>query len=171
MLKKFIRWLDDWFEEVFVSIMLALLIAMLGTEVFSRFVIGKSITWIEELCHYLFIWSSYIGIAVAIKRKEQIRILCLVDFMRKVCPAAVKWMYLASELSFAAFCLYVVYISKGMMDSMVMFPQVSGALEIDMIYAYAIIPASMILVAFRTFQRVWRDWKEGTMDYVNNPEG
>ena len=48
-----LRWLDDWAEEFCVSVMLALLVLLLGMEVFSRFLLGKSFSWMEELC-YLF---------------------------------------------------------------------------------------------------------------------
>ena len=70
-----LRWLDDWAEEFCVSVMLALLVLLLGMEVFSRFLLGKSFSWMEELCRYLFVWSSYIGVAIAVKHKEQLRIL------------------------------------------------------------------------------------------------
>ena len=35
--------------------MLALLVLLLGMEVFSRFLLGKSFSWMEELCRYLFV--------------------------------------------------------------------------------------------------------------------
>ena len=45
---KCLQWIDRWGEEFAVSIMLSLLILLLGTEVFSRFLLGKSFSWIEE---------------------------------------------------------------------------------------------------------------------------
>lgn len=170
MLRKFIIWLDIWFEEVVVSIMLGLLVVFLGAEVFSRFILGHSFTWMEELCRYLFIWGSYIGIAVAIKRKEQVRILCFAEVLRKYCPKAAKGMYILSELCFTAFCLLVVYFSVGMIENMVTFKQISGALEINMIYPYSIIPLSMLIIAFRTLQRVYKDIKHGTLWYTNQED-
>ncbi|MBQ8664246.1 MAG: TRAP transporter small permease [Mailhella sp.] len=170
MLRRFINWADQWLEEVLVSIMMALLVILLGSEVFSRFILGRSFPWMEELCHYLFIWGSYVGIAVAIKRKEQIRILCLAEVVKKYWPNAAKGMYVVSEICFAIFCLMIVYYSKGMMENMMRFKQVSGALEINMIYPYSIIPLSMILIAFRTLQRVYKDFKNGTLWYTNQED-
>ena len=77
---KCLQWIDRWGEEFAVSIMLSLLILLLGTEVFSRFLLGKSFSWIEELCRYLFVWASYLGVAIAVKHKEQLRILMLMVF-------------------------------------------------------------------------------------------
>ena len=87
---KVLRWLDEWAEEFCVSIMLSLLILLLGTEVFSRFLLSKSFSWIEELCRYLFVWASYLGVAIAVKRKEQLRVLMLMDTLEKHFPRLVK---------------------------------------------------------------------------------
>lgn len=170
MLRKFINWMDQWLEEVVVSILLGLLVVFLGAEVFSRFVLGKSFTWMEELCRYMFIWGSYLGIAIAIKRKEQIRILCFASVLKKYYPRAAKVMYVLSELSFTVFCLLIAYYSIGMMENMIRFKQISGALEINMIYPYSIIPLSMLLIAFRTLQRVYKDIKHNTLWYTNQED-
>ena len=170
MFRKLINWADQWLEEVLVSIMLGLLVVFLGCEVFFRFILSKSFTWMEELCRYLFIWGSYIGIACAIKRKEQIRILCLAEIVKKHYPNVAKGIYIVSELCFTVFCLLIVYYSMGMMENMMRFKQVSGALEINMIYPYSIIPLSMILIAFRTLQRVYKDIKHGTLWYTNQED-
>ena len=47
MFRKFINWADQWLEEVLVSIMLGLLVVFLGCEVFSRFILSRSFTWME----------------------------------------------------------------------------------------------------------------------------
>ena len=133
---KVLRWLDEWAEEFCVSIMLSLLIILLGTEVFSRFLLGKSFSWVEELCRYLFVWASYLGVAIAVKRKEQLRILMLMDTLEKHFPRLVKVCYVVSELSFAAFCMLVFYYSINMLENMTRFKQVSASLEINVMYAY-----------------------------------
>ena len=140
---KVLRWLDEWAEEFCVSIMLSLLILLLGTEVFSRFLLSKSFSWIEELCRYLFVWASYLGVAIAVKRKEQLRVLMLMDTLEKHFPRLVKVCYVVSELSFAVFCVLVFYYSINMLENMTRFKQVSASLEINVMYAYLIIPISM----------------------------
>lgn len=160
---KGLRWLDTWGEEFFVSIMLSLLVVLLGVEVFSRFVLKMSFTWIEELSRYLFVWSSYLGVAIAVKRKEQLRVLILMDQIEKYFPRAAKICYVASELSFAVFCIIVFYYSIDMIQSMMTFKQVSASLEIDVMYAYLIIPISMVVITFRILQGLWRDYRNHTM--------
>ena len=57
-----LRWLDDWAEEFCVSVMLALLVLLLGMEVFSRFLLGKSFSWMEELCRYLSVSYTHLDV-------------------------------------------------------------------------------------------------------------
>ena len=109
-----LRWLDDWAEEFCVSVMLALLVLLLGMDLFSRFLLGKSFSWMEELCRYLFVWSSYIGVAIAVKHKEQLRILMFMDVLKKRFPQLVRILYVVSELTFTVFCALVFYYSLGM---------------------------------------------------------
>ena len=162
---KIVRWLDEWAEEFCVSIMLSLLVILLGTEVFSRFLFGKSFSWIEELTRYLFVWASYLGVAIAVKRKEQLRVLMLMDTLERHFPRLIKVCYVVSELTFTAFCLIVFYYSLNMIENMTRFKQVSASLEIDVMYAYLIIPISMALTAFRVLQGLYRDFKNNTLHF------
>ena len=162
---KVLRWLDEWAEEFCVSIMLSLLILLLGTEVFSRFLLSKSFSWIEELCRYLFVWASYLGVAIAVKRKEQLRVLMLMDTLEKHFPRLVKVCYVVSELSFAVFCVLVFYYSINMLENMTRFKQVSASLEINVMYAYLIIPISMAVTTFRVLQGLYSDFRNHTLHF------
>ena len=164
-----LRWLDDWAEEFCVSVMLALLVLLLGMEVFSRFLLGKSFS-MEELCRYLFVWSSYIGVAIAVKHKEQLRILMFMDVLKKRFPQLVRILYVVSELTFTVFCALVFYYSLGMLENMIRFKQVSAALEINVMYAYLIIPISMALTIFRTLQGLCRDIRNNTLEFESRED-
>ena len=126
---KCLQWIDRWGEEFAVSIMLSLLILLLGTEVFSRFLLGKSFSWIEELCRYLFVWASYLGVAIAVKHKEQLRILMLMDLLEKRFPRMVKACYIVSELSFAGSATVLVGVSMAFSRLLTLYhiPQSVGA--------------------------------------------
>ena len=110
-------------------------------------------------------WSSYIGVAIAVKHKEQLRILMLMDLLKIRFPKLVRVLYVISELVFTVFCLLVFYYSIGMIENMMRFKQVSAALEIDVMYAYLIIPISMALTVFRTLQGLLRDIRNNTLRF------
>jgi TRAP-type C4-dicarboxylate transport system permease small subunit len=58
----------------------------------------------------------------------------------------------------------------NLIENMNRFKQVSAALEIDVKYAYFIIPISMFLAAFRTLQSLFRDFRNGTLHYESRKD-
>ena len=124
----------------------------------------------EELCRYLFVWSSYLGVAIAVKRKEQLRILILMNLFGARFPGLVRVCYVLSEISFISFCGIVFWYSLSMLENMSRFKQVSASLEIDVKYAYLIIPLSMVLTMFRTAQVLYRDYRKGSLRFEAGEE-
>ena len=89
----------------------------------------------------------------------------LMDLLEKRFPRLVKACYIVSELSFAGFCILVFYYSVGMLENMTRFKQVSASLEINVMYAYLIIPISMALTIFRVLQGLLRDIRNRTLHF------
>ena len=110
-------------------------------------------------------YTSYLGVAIAVKRKEQLRVLMLMDTLEKHFPRLVKVCYVVSELSFAVFCVLVFYYSINMLENMTRFKQVSASLEINVMYAYLIIPISMAVTTFRVLQGLYRDFRNHTLHF------
>lgn len=165
-----LRWLDDWAEEFCVSVMLALLVLVARHG--SVFALpARQVVLVDGgACRYLFVWSSYIGVAIAVKHKEQLRILMFMDVLKKRFPQLVRILYVVSELTFTVFCALVFYYSLGMLENMIRFKQVSAALEINVMYAYLIIPISMALTIFRTLQGLCRDIRNNTLEFESRED-
>ena len=72
---------------------------------------------------------------------------------------------MVTELSFAAFCKLVFYNSINMLENMTRFKQVSASLEINVMYAYLIIPLSMAVTTFRVLQGLYRDFRNKTLHF------
>lgn len=51
-----------------------------------------------------------------------------------------------------------------MLENMIRFKQVSAALEINVMYAYLIIPISMVLTIFRMLQGLCRDIRNNMLE-------
>lgn len=45
---KFIKWLDDNLEETLLVLCLLAMTLIMGVQVFSRYALGKSLSWSEE---------------------------------------------------------------------------------------------------------------------------
>ena len=66
--------------EAMGSMILMVVITLInGAEIFSRYVIGRSIYWVQEMTLFLAIWMVFLGAGVLFKRKEDIVISLLTD--------------------------------------------------------------------------------------------
>ena len=61
--------------------------------------------------------------------------------------------------------MLVFYYSINMLENMTRFKQVSASLEINVMYAYLIIPLSMAVTTFRVRQGLYRDFRNKTLHF------
>ena len=100
--KKFIINIDQYISAVlFIAIMVLLFI-----QVISRYVLGYSFTWAEELSIILFVWMTYMGVSSAVTYRKNLRIDALLD----VVPFKVKKaMLIISDVIFIIFNIYLIF--------------------------------------------------------------
>jgi TRAP-type C4-dicarboxylate transport system permease small subunit len=70
--------IDKWVTRL-ASLMLAVAVVLMSFQIFLRFVFNAPLTWTEEVGRYLFVWSVYLGSAVAVAKKAHIRVTILID--------------------------------------------------------------------------------------------
>src|SRR5258705_5200901 len=59
--------------------MMVVLCADVFLGVFSRYVIGRTFTWYDEIARLLFVWIVFLGAAVGVRRGAHFRLHLLVD--------------------------------------------------------------------------------------------
>ena len=79
---RFLKLLDQYFEEVIVIILLGTMTFLVGLQVIMRYVMQDSLSWSEELARYVFIWMVNIGISYGVKKNRHISI----DFLNTILP-------------------------------------------------------------------------------------
>lgn len=149
-MKAILRWLDNYIEEFVLVIMLIAMSVIMGIQVFSRFVLGASLSWTEELTRYLFIWCGFLSVSYCSKRCISIKIEQFVANFSRRTKAVIKVVNHTIEL---IFFVYMIPFSFSYMMSAVESGQVSPALGIPMYYIQAAPFVSFVLVAFRIIQR------------------
>ncbi len=149
-MKPVIKWLDQYLEELFLGIMLLGMAVVMGIQVFSRFVLGTSLSWTEELTRYMFIWSGFLSVSYCTKKCISIKIEQFVANFSKRTKAVLKVVNHTIE---CLFFIYMIPFAYSYMMSAVTSGQVSPALGIPMYYIQAAPLFSFILVAIRIIQR------------------
>lgn len=70
--------------------MMAITVVVTCVQVFSRYVIGSSLIWAEEVCRYLLVWTSFLVAGLAFQRGE----LAAMDLLKDMMPRWLKTLVL-----------------------------------------------------------------------------
>ena len=149
-MKKVFSWLDDSLEETLMVITLILMTVIMGIQVFSRYALGASLTWSEELTRYLFVWEGFLSVSYCTKKCISIKIEQFVAMFPRRGKAIFKLVNHTFEL---IFFFYLIPFAVKYLISAVESGQVSPACHIPMYYVQAAPLVSFVLVAIRIMQR------------------
>lgn len=110
-LKKYIR-LTDYLNKFIgwvLFIILAIMSVLISWQVFSRFVVGSSLTFSEEASRFLMIWLTMLGAAYAIRDGS----LIAIDFLENKFKGSVSGKVLKVIMSCLASVFYIILIVQG----------------------------------------------------------
>jgi len=118
-------------------------------QVFMRYVVGASLSWAEEFCRYLFVWSSLLSIGDSIRKKTILRVDSLVEAM----PLRIKrWFRIAIEVVVLVFFLYLFIKAIPVVEMIRKSGQRSPAMEIPMYLVYLSAIVGFFLAVIRSIQ-------------------
>jgi len=143
--------IDEHLEEVILVALMALMTALIGGQIFMRYVMQASLSWSEELARYCFIWMAYISVSYAVKKDVHISTTAFVSMLP---PRGVIVARILSHLIFAAFALLVVTEGIALVQKLLNFGQRSSSLGLLMAYVYLAPVVGFTLVLFRLAQRI-----------------
>ena len=77
-------------ERALVSLLILFIVANIGAQVFSRYVLGEPLIWVEEAATYSFIWATFLGAGLGMKHDRHVRIASFVGRLGPVGGAAAR---------------------------------------------------------------------------------
>lgn len=144
-----IRWIDQHLEEVILSIFLILIACVMMLQVIMRYVVGSSLSWAEEFCRYLFVWSSLLSIGYSIRKKTILRVDSLIEMF----PFGLKRLFkIAVEIIVLVFFAYLFVKSIPVVNMIKESGQTSPAMEIPMYIVYLSAIVGFLLAVIRSVQ-------------------
>lgn len=149
-MRKVLRWLDQNLEEFLLVLFLAAMAVIMGIQVLTRYVLGMSLSWSEEVARYLFIWSGFLSVSYCTKKCVSIKIEQFVASFPKRWKAALKVLNHTIEL---VLFLYLLPFAWNYFYSAVISGQKSPALGLPMYLVQAAPMTGFVLCAFRVVQR------------------
>ncbi len=140
---------EDW--TLFISVLIALI--ALFFNVILRYGFNYSLAWSEELVREVIIYTTFIGASAAIKRRMMIRIDASVQLMPRL-KIPLTYFSNLMVLFFAAVMIYYGWIMAALQ---VQTYQKTIIMEIPLVYLYAILPLTGVLMAVRTLHILYED--------------
>lgn len=154
--KTILHFLDEYLEEVVMTILLILMAVIMGVQVLSRYAFGMSLSWSEEVTRYLFIWSAFISVSLCTRKCISIKIDQFVKMFSMRGRALFNIVNLA--IQFVFFVYLVPYAWRYLMTT-IESGQVSPACGIPMYYIQSAPLICFALCAFRIAQRWILEWR------------
>jgi C4-dicarboxylate transporter, DctQ subunit len=149
---KVIKWLDDHFEEVFLAIFLVLICCVSLLQVVVRklpFV--NALTWAEEFCRFMWVWSVFLSLPYTIRKGSMLRVSVLLDAMPHVMRKSVNIFVDVVVTASMALCSYH---SIGVVQKIFESGEVSPAMLWSMGMVYSVMVAGFVLGTVRGVQQI-----------------
>ena len=134
------RWMRP--VEVIAAGLLVVMIALILTNVASRYVFARPIIWADEVASLAFLWMAMLGAALAIDRGDHMRLTVFLGLFPERVRAVVNALALLLVATFLIAMLRPAF-EYAWEESYVTSP----ALEIPMTFRAAALPAGMLLMA------------------------
>lgn len=126
-------------------------------------VVGYAV-WTEEAARYIFIWTTYLAIPIAIKKRTNIRVDALfVKFSERV----QNLLWVTIDLLLLFFTFTICYKGIQYVSMQMQFPQVTAALRLPYYVPYFILPVGFGLMLIRTCESLFCQFKlTGLKDFI-----
>lgn len=137
------------------AILMFSMAAVVSAQVLSRYIIGRPFTWSEELARYIFVWMSFLGMAIGIKQGSHVAL----DILQKKLTGVSKKILILLN-NFLVFFFGVSLSISGFKLFELGMRQNSPTLQLPMQYVYIVIPISGIIVVYFVVSETIRALKD-----------
>lgn len=154
---KFIKWMDQHFEETLLGVMLVVITVIMFAQTLMRNVFSATMAWPEELARYCLVASTLFSFAYCIRKGNMLKLDILVGMLpRKVQQIIALLTQLISVWLYGYLFVHAIELYKRGLKSV----QYSTALRIPMYIIYFI---AVIAFAFAIFRQVQSAYKTCTV--------
>ncbi len=149
---KVLKWLDDHFEEFFLVIFLVLICCVELAQVIIRKIPWiHALTWAEEFCRFMWIWSVFLSLPYTIRKGNMLRVAILLDAMPHVMRKCVNIFVDVVVMASMALC---GYYSFGVVQKILASGETSPAMLWPMWFVYSFMIIGFVLGTVRGFQQI-----------------
>ena len=137
--------------EGLLLVMMVLLSLDVFLGVFSRYVIGRTFTWYDEIARLLFVWIVFLGAAVGVRRTAHFRLHLLVDRLPAGGRRVAQVVGVVVLIGFG-----LLLIQQGWKLVELGQFQRTPVMGLSKQYVYASVPAGGALIILYSLPHLWR---------------
>lgn len=145
--------IENKIYEVVSWVTIMLFLVMVGLcilQVICRYVLKVSLSFTEELARFLFIWTTFLGTAMALKKNKHVKMELLVQSLPEIVQKLLNVLVFVSEM-----LIYVVLLYSGVQVVSKTIAQTSAAMNVSMGIVYSVVPISaIIMMIFESIERL-----------------
>ncbi len=144
---KLLQRLNEHLEEWILIVTYTVMLIIATAQILYRYVINMSLSWSQDLLTYMLIWSVFIGISLAVKRRRHIKVELIFVLLPKNAHFYLK---VFSNLVFILFCTAIGYYSVLKIHNLLFInPQMSESTGLPMWLVQSAVPLGFILSVYR----------------------
>ena len=128
-------------------------VALLFIQIVMRYVVGRSLSWSEELARYIFLWQVWLGTSFAVRENRHIRIDIIPNMLKKNERTWARFEFFVT-LIWLGFAIFLTYQGFMLTSIQIEINQLSAALRIPMSLAYASVPVGCGMMSLRLIGRL-----------------
>jgi len=136
------------FEVHFYNILTVVLCVIVALQVFTRYVLNRSLSWTEEFSRYVFIWSTYFSVSISAYYGRHIRVSAHISLLPRILQ---KIILTLSDMIWLCFNIVVIFYSIRFNLSMFEYPLLSETTGFNLVWIYMIIPIGFTMLTVRVF--------------------
>jgi TRAP-type C4-dicarboxylate transport system permease small subunit len=145
------RW-EDWLS----LIMFFLLALDVFYQFFTRYVLGNSAAWTEEIARYLLIIVTFVGASMAVRRNTHIQVEFLFRFLPAPVGHAISTMVDVVRILFLGYASWLAIDLVPRMHNLQM-----TVVDWPMSYIYVFVALGFVLMTFRAIQVALQHRRQG----------
>lgn len=139
-------------EEYLLIGSLVFSVLLVFFQVVMRTVFKNSLSWSEELARYLFIWQTWLGVSIAFKEDEHIKVTLIYNIVKsKKIQAIID--FFADTIWFL-FSFFLIFNGAKLVSSIVSRNVTSSGLGLPMALVYMVFPISSVLICIRLLPKL-----------------
>lgn len=139
--------------EAILTLLVALLVALLFAQVVFRYAVNAPIMWAEQLARWVFVWITFLAASIVYRRGYHIAIDAFVSWLPLRMRQAIG---VVNHLLIAAFL--VIFGYYGYLLAMGTRGQVFGSLQLPPSYIYMAAPVASVLMLLFTLEKAVNGW-------------